>query len=93
MGMRNVMTMMNDGGGGSLGSQSDVLNNLNNAVNKLKEIDVESVKKMIKLDDNDSSTSIMITAINNRITELNNLIQRFTIDSNKIESVRNRFNI
>ena len=85
--------MHSDGGGGYSGSKADVINNLNNAIKKLEEIDVEALKKMIRLDGSDSSTSTMIAAIEKRKSELEQCKTKFEADAAKIESIRNRFNL
>lgn len=85
--------MHSDGGGSYSGNKADVIYNLDNAIKKLEEIDLDSLRRMVKLDGSDASTSTLITAIEKRIDELKQCKSKFKDDAEKIEDIRNRFNI
>lgn len=88
-----IATMSADGGAGYSGSISDTLEYIDKAISDLEAIDVDTLKNMVKLDDDDSSVTPIVTAISNRISELKSCREKFVTDSNKIEAVKNRFDL
>lgn len=84
---------MRSDGGGCSGTKDEVIKNLDNAIRKLEEIDLDSLRRMVKLDGSDASTSTLITAIEKRKNELETCKSKFNDDADKIEDIRNRFKI